>query len=206
VAVTFRARREVESKRMGVLGGIRLELLKWDSEASIVIGLPIHRNSSSHSAAKALHFYSTNFGCGLPRHSFLRSSTRWMAKRKKNPNTEEPTGREKKKLKMAVARTIEVQSVAERDNTRSHTTTTDGEFNLFFAPKTNNLTCLQCLQGLKDFPSMIDVERFTEVFDLLLRLILGVNSELGQSLRDRCYAQGHEECKVSPFRSFRNPF
>jgi len=102
-----------------------------------------------------------------------------MAKRKKNPTAEEPTGREKKKLKMAVARTIEVQSVAERDNTRSHTTTTDGEFNLFFAPKTNNLTCLQ---GLKDFPSVIDVERFTEVFDLLLRLILGVNSELGQSL------------------------
>lgn len=40
MAVTFRARREVENKRMGVLGGVRRELLKWDSEASIVIGLP----------------------------------------------------------------------------------------------------------------------------------------------------------------------
>lgn len=90
------------------------------------------------------------------------------AKRKNGSDVEQPTPREKKKQKIAVARTIAVQSTASANESQnavagpSRIVTFDSKFSFCYGVD----WMLYDFSGLKGLPSALDVEKFAEVFTI----------------------------------------
>jgi hypothetical protein len=97
-----------------------------------------------------------------------------MAAKRKN-DSDEPTARDRKKAKLATARTIDVQPATEPPSASgqnavagpSRVITMDSEFILCFSWRLQ--TTSDHLLGMKSLPNSIDVEKFAEVRGLYIR-------------------------------------
>ena len=123
-----------------------------------------------------------------------------MAPKRKNDDAGEPSARERKKLKMAGARTISVQETA--TSTGSGSSLADNQRNAVASSSTGpsktvvrfDSTCFRtpccrmaismvrlAMQGL---PASLDVERFTEVRVFRCIRVAVTNDRLGARIRD----------------------
>jgi hypothetical protein len=120
-----------------------------------------------------------------------------MPPKRKNGTVGEEKSSERKKQKLASARVIAVQPVETVSLSKNATSSESVPKSACISSSVEAKIAQTVYEGLHGLPSVIDVERFAEVFlHVRTSMVSVVLRYIGQKFRDSSYANRNEKCKV----------